>query len=295
MTGGLATSWELSSWLRSLDLHEQVAAALSAPPGADHYEYARSLSHEQLDARLGAAKLSALVPAVWAGVEALRRQEAATGSELSAKFAADGGTFEMVGSHQETRTHKHAQALRRQAHAHTAYTVDTRTQEHARTHARTHAPTHALTHAPSPLPHAPFLVQAFGGLQTFHDGLEGLIGPPVLLNGSVRDAMAHEHVSSPDSHASFSTSNGIEGATPATEWAFVVQPTTNSSYAERDGEFRTRHPEWCRQPIPLAEMEERMETTVNARLRARGHATLDVDELIAGRLYTGPMWGPYTP
>lgn len=220
----------MSGWLRSLELHENVAAALAPPEGeSEQYSYVRALTLEQLEHRLGRAGLGALAPAVWDGVQSLRRQEAATGLELSAKFASDGGTFQM----------------------------------------------------------------AFGGLPAFHDGLEGLIGPPTLLGGSVREAMAHEHESSADSAVPFATSNGITGATPSAEWSFVVRPTATGAYVERGGDFRTRHPEWCRRPVPLDEMEERMEHAVNARLRERGHAALELDELIAGRLYTGPMYEKY--
>ena len=38
------TTWQMSPWLRSLDLHERVAAALAPPAGAAHYQYTRSLT-----------------------------------------------------------------------------------------------------------------------------------------------------------------------------------------------------------------------------------------------------------
>ena len=44
--------WGVDDWLRSLALHEPVAAALRPPAGVDEFEYVRSLSREALDAKL---------------------------------------------------------------------------------------------------------------------------------------------------------------------------------------------------------------------------------------------------
>ena len=33
----------------------------------------------------------------------------------------------------------------------------------------------------------------FGTLDTFYGGLDGLIGPPRLVGGSIRESMAQEH------------------------------------------------------------------------------------------------------
>ena len=67
----------------------------------------------------------------------------------------------------------------------------------------------------------------------------------------------------------FDTSNGIEGATSKLEWEFVVAPVIedqDSPYAERGGDFRTAHREWCRKPEPLSVFEKKMADAVNSRL-----------------------------
>ena len=101
----------------------------------------------------------------------------------------------------------------------------------------------------------------FGGLEQFYAGLEGLIGAPKMLDGSLLKAMEAEHCQRPDHDKPFSTSNGIEGATSALEWEFVVAPDTSSPdrYPERGGTFREEHPGWCRKPEELSVYEREME------------------------------------
>lgn len=149
--------------------------------------------------------------------------------------------------------------------------------------------------------HSKFMAEAsfnlsFGGLDLFFKGLEGLLGaprtskdpnggdgPPSLLN-----TMCSEHTALPDAHQSFATSNGIDGATSAAEWEFVVQPNCEHPelYVERGGNFRAEHPEWCRRPAPLAKYERRMQR-MNAKLEAIGHVPMQIEEVVGGRLYTG--------
>jgi len=73
------------------------------------------------------------------------------------------------------------------------------------------------------------------------------------------------------------------------EWEFAVEPQLDVKYAERSG-FRHLHPDWCRKPAPLAEELEVRMSAVNERLVAAGHTKMVVNELIGGRLYTGPMY-----
>ena len=69
-----------------------------------------------------------------------------------------------------------------------------------------------------------------------------------MVEGSLLKAMEAEHCTSEDSKQPFDTSNGITGVTSATEWEFVVEPNAAPEhYAERGGNFRAEHPEWCRQ------------------------------------------------
>ena len=50
-----------------------------------------------------------------------------------------------------------------------------------------------------------------GSLSTYFGGLEGLIGPPMMVNGSLQKSMQSEHCDRPESRVPFKTSNGMEG------------------------------------------------------------------------------------
>ena len=127
---------------------------------------------------------------------------------------------------------------------------------------------------------------AFGSLSTFFSGLEGLIGPPKMIEGSLMQAMRFEHCRQNDSAVPFNTSNGMEGVTSEKEWEFVTNPQEKFQYSERGGQFRDEHPTWCRRPLPLHDFEERMRG-LNKKLDANGHTQMVVEELVGGRLYTG--------
>mgnify|MGYP003327693504 CR=1 FL=1 len=62
-----------------------------------------------------------------------------------------------------------------------------------------------------------------------------------------------------------------------------------TAYKERGGGFREEHGEWCRQAIPLSVYEEKMEE-VNATLVSKKHTPMVKEELVGGRLYTGPLF-----
>ena len=70
----------------------------------------------------------------------------------------------------------------------------------------------------------------------------------------------------------------------------VVAPKkkNHESYPERHG-LRESQPDHCRTFTPLSEMKEIMERDCNARLKKADHAPMIEEELIAGRLYTGPV------
>ena len=75
----------------------------------------------------------------------------------------------------------------------------------------------------------------------------------------------------------------------------VVAPVEDQDgrYAERGGDFRTAHREWCRKPEPLSVFEKKMADEMNPKLVKAGQAPLTKEELVAGRLYTGPMYEKY--
>ena len=108
--------------------------------------------------------------------------------------------------------------------------------------------------------------------------------------------MEREHCNLKDAMLPFDSSNGIKGTTSAMEWEFVVSPDTSSSaqnkYAERGGDFRQLHPNWCRRPKPLSIMEEKMHLK-NEELERAGQTKLVIEELIGGILYTSPCYEKY--
>ena len=128
----------------------------------------------------------------------------------------------------------------------------------------------------------------FGSLDTFFGGLEGLIGTPTMIDASLLKAMAAEHCGKGDCDMPFNTSNGMEDVTSKEEWEFVVEPDAGKEYKERGGGFREEHREWCRRAILLSVYEEKMEE-VNAMLLSKKHTPMVKEELVGGRLYTGPV------
>ena len=117
--------------------------------------------------------------------------------------------------------------------------------------------------------------------------MEAIVGSPTFLNGSLLESMKAEHCEEKDAHLPFDTSNGIKGATSALEWEFITAPTTITNYVERGG-FREKHPDKCRKAEALAIYEEKMRLK-NEELTKHGGTPLILEELVAGRAYTGPM------
>ena len=148
---------------------------------------------------------------------------------------------------------------------------------------------------------------SFGSLESFFGGLEALIGPPTLVNGSVMNSMELEH-NGDDANTDFTSSNGVT-STSSLEWQFVANPSEDmifpdraglsawreraSSKAHPDNELEPRENERRgRRPVMLTELTERM-TAHNEQLEAEGHTKLVLDEVIGARLYTGPMYHKY--
>ena len=147
--------------------------------------------------------------------------------------------------------------------------------------------------------------QGYGSLDVFFGGLEALLGPPQVVRDpdhpkgvpTIRTAMENEHTSMKDSLLTFTSSNGATTES-ATEWEFAYRPTRKfGEYPERKG-LREEHPDWQRTPKPISSFLEPggpLEVEANAKLRAEGHSEVILEEVLSGRLYTGPMCKPDQP
>ena len=154
-------------------------------------------------------------------------------------------------------------------------------------------------------------VMSYGSLDDFFKGLEGLIGPPLMKDGNLLKRMETEHTSYDDADEPFSTTNGVKGATSRLEWEIVVDPQPGKRYVCRTGlvlasatkgtatnllsSAQTASPkeEWTRRKaIPLEAFHQEL-AEKNRQLREMGQDQVLMLELIAGRLYTGPMYEKY--
>jgi len=136
----------------------------------------------------------------------------------------------------------------------------------------------------------------YGSLSLFYGGLESLLGPPKMYQGaheekSLYNTMEYEHNAEKDAKVSFTSPNRTTTSS-ATEWAVVCAADAKAAYPEREG-YRTHHPSWCRVIQPLDVMLHEMEEQCNVKLRAASHSELILEELVGGRLYTGPMYIKY--
>lgn len=129
---------------------------------------------------------------------------------------------------------------------------------------------------------------AFGELDKFYSGLEGLLGPPTLFQGSLLRQIEREHCDCRDSDVPFGTSNNMNNVTSMIEHEFVVAPKGGIAYEERS-DFRCETQRSKRRSkLTLDELEKRMGER-NAELKAAAHVEMSLIEAVAGRLYTGPM------
>ena len=105
-----------------------------------------------------------------------------------------------------------------------------------------------------------------------------------MREGSFRKQLEHEHCTSPDSKEPFMTpqTKGKFIPVPSTQWWYVVDP----SQAKDDGTFALK--QHGRNSEPLSYYEMKM-AEVNRKLDKGQHTHMSVDELIAARLYSGPM------
>lgn len=87
-----------------------------------------------------------------------------------------------------------------------------------------------------------------------------------------------------DADTLFTTGNGVT-TTSRDEHEFVLSPQRGKAYADRD-ELRGT-PSKCRKPLPIEEVWAAV-APKNDALRDAGHAELILEEVVGGRLYSGP-------
>jgi len=128
---------------------------------------------------------------------------------------------------------------------------------------------------------------SFGNLQTFFSGITGLVGPPRLIDNSLEKSLEVEHCKLEDAKITFTSSNGVTTES-LTEWEFVYDPEDGKDYPDRFPEGDPR----CRKPRSRKHLESLLQE-INGELLAEGHVPLEFAELVAGILYTGPMYQKY--
>ena len=271
-----ASAWleDWKRWVGRIDLADVVLEALHMPrdQGEDAaFDYMRKLSPERVQSLLVAASLGGLTEHVMRGIELLQDQAAPSGPALSEKFVQTGKFTMGYGN---------------------------------------------LSHF-------------FNGLETLLGPPQMVKDPEHAGDATILMGMQVEHTLEKDCAELFTSSNGVT-TTSQVEWDFAVRPLERvyfldgaesrgpsreegtagegelghktradggegeekEAWPEREG-FRTAHPEWCRSHKTLEELTELLEVKANSKLRAHGHAELIKEELIGGRLYTGPMYQKY--
>ena len=120
-----------------------------------------------------------------------------------------------------------------------------------------------------------------------------MIGPPLLFNGKLDESMKQEHTARDDSSLEFTSSNGVT-TTSATEWEVVMTPEPGRDYPDRSGFVASDVRRRARNLVPIEELRPAMEQQ-NKRLKELKQSEMVMEELIAARLYTGPMCVPFLP
>ena len=99
--------------------------------------------------------------------------------------------------------------------------------------------------------------------------------------------MRQEHTGFDDSTLEFTSSNGVT-TTSAIEWEVVVSPRIGHEYPDRFAPTDSRH----RTLRPMSELLPKMDEQ-NRRLAEIKQGRMVQEELLAARLYTGPMYHKY--
>ena len=129
----------------------------------------------------------------------------------------------------------------------------------------------------------------FGTLEAFFGGLESVVGTP---SPRVREEMEAEHCHRDDSQVEFTVDNYMITTTSRTEWLFVADPESAdvAAWPAERKELPTNAAP--RRPLPLSTFDDEMEAR-NAQLRAQLQPELLDVELLAARMYTGPVFTKY--
>eukprot|EP00965_Chrysotila_dentata_P231453 6198373-Pleurochrysis_carterae.AAC.2 len=137
---------------------------------------------------------------------------------------------------------------------------------------------------------------SYASLSDFHNGLEGIIGPPSV---HFMKAMEEEHTREHELNKQFTTGNYGLATTPTTEWLFVAG-TPDQVEAQLKSIGGDWPAETCgldneshrRKRVPLEELLVLAER-LNEQLKAMGEPVLIEAEVVGARLYTGPMYVKY--
>jgi NLR family CARD domain-containing protein 3 len=126
----------------------------------------------------------------------------------------------------------------------------------------------------------------FAELKDFYEGPEKILGVP---NPNVEEGMRREHIERKNSKTWFESHNYKVKTYPAIEWEIVVSPQVGVDYPHTPREkSKWKSQEWLgdcgREITPL-------ETFTSSSIAQQ--ADLKVGEIIALRLYTGPMYTLY--
>ena len=130
------------------------------------------------------------------------------------------------------------------------------------------------------------LEMSYAGLDTFFDGLEGVVGGPAP---KLLGAMREEHCNRADSNQEFVTDNYGVRTTSKTEFLFVYDPDGEAPI-EWPCESIEKLPDRskARKRRPISELEQAAQPT-NKDLEEAKQPTLCREEIMAANLYTGPV------
>ncbi len=127
-----------------------------------------------------------------------------------------------------------------------------------------------------------------GPVEDFHRGLEYFLGPPKKL---LYEAMEREHCNSSDSDLEFFAANYGVQTTSKIEWNFVIDPSEKKLAELNIEEWPSESkldPNLRRKPLSLDSFEDDL-AEVNDKLQRIGMPRMTLVELIALRIYSGPM------
>jgi len=140
------------------------------------------------------------------------------------------------------------------------------------------------------------LTLSYGGLDSFFGGLEARIGAP---QPQVAEAMEAEHMAHAESSVPFCTGNYGVDTTTETEYLFVCAPDFPKALKRlgrtrwpRESDALLQDRSHCREPQPLERFVKAAEVR-NRELERTHQPAIIREEIIAARLYTGPLFEKY--